>query len=55
MHICVYIVIPLKTKEISMDLNTNKDNPYNDDDKLIMEVELYDSDENSDLQTTVNN
>ena len=38
-----------------MDLDTNKDNPYNDDDKLIMEVELDDSDENSDLQTTVNN
>ena len=38
-----------------MDLDTNKDNPYNDDDELIMEVELDDSDENSDLQTTVNN
>ena len=38
-----------------MDLDTNKDNSYNDDDKLIMEVELDDSDENSDLQTTVNN
>ena len=38
-----------------MDLDTNKDNPYNDDDELIMEVGLDDSDENSDLQTTVNN
>ena len=52
-YICVYIEIPLKTKEISMDLDTNKDYPYNEDDKLIMEVELGDSDKNSNLQTTI--